>query len=149
MAPRILRNVGSFFCARCLLLDSMTGFRYKTALLVLLLGGGCSSTDITSADQIVFPATNVSYKAQVAPLMTLSCAVSGCHDAPSSTNNGVDLTSWYLIANTRIVINQPGDTNCGLVKVMYARAPHPGPLHINDNHRQGIKQWVIEGAQNN
>ncbi len=125
-------------------------FRYKWAFAVLFVWSGCSSTDITSADQIVFPASNVSYKAHVAPLMALSCSVSGCHDAARSDNAYVDLTSWIALRGSTSVVNQPGDTNCGLVKVMYARVVHPGPIpHITDNHRQGIKQWVIEGAQNN
>ncbi|MBS1902258.1 MAG: hypothetical protein JSS75_00965 [Bacteroidetes bacterium] len=123
--------------------------RYKLSLGVLLLCSGCSSTDITSADQIVFPATNVSYKAHVAPLLAIACNAAGCHDMARPENANVDLTSWISLRGSTNVVNQPGDTNCGLVKVVYARVGHPGPLRINDNHRQGIKQWVIEGAQNN
>jgi hypothetical protein len=123
-------------------------FRYKTALIVLLLLSGCSSDDITSADQIVFPASGVSFKVQVEPLFTLSCNVSGCHDAARADNNMVDLTSFSTVRNLNVV-GQPGDTNCGLLRVVFGRELHPGPLRINDNHRQGLKTWVLEGAQNN
>ncbi len=103
---------------------------------------GCSSSDITSVNDIVFPATKVSFKAQVEPLFTLAC--NGCHTTGSSTV----LTSW-IGARATNVVNQPGDTTCGLLQVVYGRMLHPGPISINDNHRQGLKQWVIEGAQDN
>jgi hypothetical protein len=122
-------------------------FRYKTALIVLLFMSGCSSNDITSPDQIVFPASGVSFNGQVEPLFTLSCNVSGCHDAGRPDNNNVDLTNFSRVRDVNVA--QPGDTNCGLIRVIYGRELHPGPLHINDNHKQGIKTWVIEGAQNN
>ncbi|MFI5263437.1 MAG: hypothetical protein ACHQM6_02870 [Candidatus Kapaibacterium sp.] len=111
---------------------------------------GCSSSDITSANDIVFPATKVSFKAQVEPLFAVSCNISGCHDMATSANNDVDLTSWYGVRAIN-VINQPGpaDTACGLLQVIFGRELHSGPITLNDNHRQGLKQWVIEGAQNN
>ncbi|MDP4220589.1 MAG: hypothetical protein Q8916_11075 [Bacteroidota bacterium] len=125
----------------------MRSLRYLFGLAVFTLYG-CSSSDITSANDIVFPATHVSFKAHVEPLFAVSCTMSGCHDMPRSTNNGVDLTSWTGVRATN-VINQPGDTMCGLMQVVFGREFHNGPLNLNENHRQGLKQWVIEGAQNN
>ncbi|HYM20715.1 MAG TPA: hypothetical protein VEW28_06905 [Candidatus Kapabacteria bacterium] len=122
--------------------------RYKTAVAVLLIISGCSSSDITSPDQIVFPVTGVSFKAQVEPLFSLSCNVTGCHDQARSDNNMVDLTTWGNVRSLNVV-DQPGDTNCGMLRVVFGRELHPGPLKVNDNHKQGLRQWVIEGAQNN
>jgi hypothetical protein len=108
---------------------------------------GCSDSDITSANDIVFPATNVSFKAHVEPLFSFSCNITGCHDVARSSNKYVDLTSW---TGTRAinVVNQPGDTNCGLIQVVFERAQHI-QLNLTNNHRQGLKQWVIEGAKDN
>jgi hypothetical protein len=108
---------------------------------------GCSSSDITSPNDIVFPATHVSFKAQVEPLFSISCNIAGCHSFDSQAG-GVDLTSWYGARNP-IVVNNPGDTTCNLILVIYGRVFHNGPININANNRQGLKQWVIEGAQNN
>src|SRR5437016_6231382 len=87
---------------------------------------GCSSSDITSANDIVFPATNVSFKAQVEPLLSVSCNMSGCHDFVSHAGN-VDLTSWIGVRSTNVV-NQPGDTTCNLILVVFGRSGliHPG-----------------------
>jgi hypothetical protein len=121
--------------------------RYIFAALIFTVMG-CSSSDITSANDVVFPASNVSFRAQVEPLFSVSCNVSGCHDMARPGNNNVDLTSW---AGTRAinVVNQPGDTNCGLILVIFGREIHAGVINLNNNHRQGLKRWVIEGAKDN
>ena len=126
----------------------MLSIRYILAAAVFTLLG-CSSSDITSASDIVFPATHVSFKAQVEPLFTVSCNITGCHDVARNSNNNVDLTSWISVRSINVV-NQPGDTNCGLIEVVFGRGGiiHPS-MNLNDNNRQGLKQWVIEGAQNN
>ena len=108
---------------------------------------GCSSSDITSANDIVFPGKNVSFKAQVEPLFAVSCNMSGCHDFVSHAGD-VDLTSWIGARSTKVV-NAPYDTTCGLIMVVFGREFHNGSLNLNENHRQGLKQWVIEGAQDN
>jgi hypothetical protein len=124
----------------------MGNLRYILVSTVLAIAG-CSSSDITSPNDIVFPATKVSFKAQVEPLFSISCNSSNCHSFDYQAG-GVDLTSWYGVRNP-IVVNQPGDTTCNLIMVIYGRRFHNGPINITDNNRQGLKQWVIEGAQNN
>jgi hypothetical protein len=124
----------------------MKYFRYLYTVGVFTLIG-CSSSDITSPDDVVFPATNVSFKAHVEPLFAVSCNMNGCHDMATSRNNSVDLTSWIGVRATN-VINQPGDTTCGLMQVVFGRELHPG-FTINSNHQQGLKQWVLEGAKDN
>ena len=108
---------------------------------------GCSSSDITNPNQIVFPASNVSFHATVAPFLQLSCNQVGCHDAPRSANQGIDLTSWIGVRSNNVVL--PKDTTSPLVGVMYGRYQHSGPFIANDNQRNGIKVWVLEGAQDN
>lgn len=107
----------------------------------------CSGSDITSPEDVVFPERNVSYAQHVAPYLALGCNISGCHDASRPENNFIDLTSWIAVRSTRVV-NQPGDTNCALVQVLYGRVLHV-PIRATENQRRGIKQWVLEGAENN
>ncbi len=122
----------------------MGSFRYILAAGLSVFIIGCSGSDITSPNDIVFPATNVSFKAQVEPLFSLAC--NSCHSAGSST----DLTSWIGVRAIN-VINQPGpaDTACGLMQVIYGREFHAGPVNIDATRKQGLRQWVIEGAQDN
>lgn len=111
----------------------------------ILAYAGC--TGITNPNDIVFPATNVSFKAQVEPYFSLACNATGCHDGSINTAGGVDLTSW---AGVRAInVTRANDTGSNLVLVMYAELPHSGQFPANDNQRSGIKQWVREGAQNN
>ena len=104
---------------------------------------GCSGDDITHPDDIVFPRDSVRFSMHVQPLLNISCNFSGCHGEGGQTQ----LTS-YLGVRALNVIHQPGDTNCGLLNVVFGRNIHV-PVNVNDNHRQGLKQWVLEGAQNN
>ena len=110
---------------------------------------GCGANDISNPDQIVFPDSNVSFTKQVQPFLTLSCNSYGCHDESRSDNKYVALTSF---ANVRVinVVNQPGDTTCNLVRIVAGRdLSHAAPIHPNENQRQGIKKWVLEGAKDN
>jgi hypothetical protein len=135
------------FCKTFLLVDtyilSMKYFYYISAVAVFIMLG-CSGSDITSVNDIVFPATKVSFAQQVEPLFSLAC--NSCHSLGSST----DLSSWIGVRAINVV-NQPGpaDTSCGLLQVVGGKEFHNGPVNINANHRQGLRQWVIEGAQNN
>jgi len=101
---------------------------------------GCSD----DPNDIVFPPSNVSFSMHVQPLLNLSCNSQGCHGDDAQTK----LTSWVGVRAINVV-NQPGDTNCGLLNVVFGKNPSHIPVSVNDNHRQGLKQWVIEGAQNN
>lgn len=125
--------------------------RYILVCAVFVCYSGCSSSDITSPGDVVFPARGVSFRSHVEPLFTISCNVQGCHDAARPDNYQVDLTSWVGTRATNVV-NQPGDTNCGLIRVVLERQLHRGYFGVpglTENNRQGLKQWVIEGAQNN
>jgi hypothetical protein len=106
----------------------------------------CSSNDITNPNQIVFPASNVKYSMHVAPYLSISCNITGCHDAPSTSNMGVVLTTWAEVRDHVI----PKDTlTSALVNVMYARESHDRQFISNENQRNGIKVWVKEGALDN
>ena len=116
--------------------------RFYALAALCALFAGCSSGDITSPDQIVFPASNVSYSQQVAPYLTLAC--NSCHDG-SSKGNGIDLTSWPQVV---VQVRDRDTVLSPLVSVMYGKEQHP-PFSANDNQRNGIKIWVLEGAKNN
>ncbi|MFI5201508.1 MAG: hypothetical protein ACHQNE_03895 [Candidatus Kapaibacterium sp.] len=114
---------------------------------VIVIMAGCSSGDITSWNQIVFPADSVSYTRQVAPYLALaSCTASGCHDG--YTSGAPNLTTYFDV--TAINVLTPHDTTTSqLVRVMKGLTQHSGPILSNENQREGITRWVFEGAQDN
>lgn len=126
----------------------MKHIRYFCLALPIFFIAGC--TGATDPDQIVFPASNVSYSQNIEPYFALACV--SCHDAG---NPSVDLSSWIAIRGDLgvVVIDNTvpptGDTIASsLVLVMYGEVQHPS-ISANDNQREGIKQWVLKGGQNN
>ncbi len=117
-------------------------------MLALSLGvTGCSSGDITSPTDVVFPATNVSFHASVAPYLAVGCNTTNCHDG--NTPGADPYTSYALIISTpNFAVAH--DTTSTFVQVMDGETQHLwGPIVANDNIRNGIRQWIKEGAQDN
>jgi hypothetical protein len=112
---------------------------YLSVIAAIFFVAGC--TGATNPDQIVFPATNVSYAQDIEPYFALACVQ--CHDYGSP----IDLSDW--IGVRAIDVTTPYDTTCELVGVMYGRELHSSPIVANDNQRQGIKQWVLQACPNN
>lgn len=125
----------------------MKYFLAGCALALILFLGSCDDDALSSPTDVHFPDSNVSYAAHVAPFLALGCNMTGCHDAPRTENRNIVLTSWIGVRDIRVV-NQPGDTNAGLVQVLYGKVFHP-VIQAGDNQRKGIRQWVKEGAKNN
>ena len=125
----------------------MKYFMAGVALALIIFLAGCDDDAISSPTQVIFPDSNVSFAAHVAPFLQLGCNMTGCHDAPRTENRNIVLTSWAGVMDLRVV-NQPGDTNAGLVQVLYGKVFHP-LINAEENQRRGIKQWVKEGAKNN
>jgi hypothetical protein len=104
---------------------------------------------ISNADQIVFPATNVSYSQQVEPFLTLACNSPGCHDI--SASGGYDFSTWTDLRGYPGLIdvntsNPNLDTSSILIRTLFGEEIHNAPLNVNENQRDGIRTWVMEGA---
>jgi hypothetical protein len=131
--------------------------RQRLAFLpVLLLGlatlfaASCSDDGTGPGNDIVFPDTGVSYMQHVQPLLTLRCAVSGCHDDQTRAGNA-RFTS-YLATIERPGMVRPGK---GDESLLYQRIsgslPHDitVPIIVNQNQIKGVKRWIDEGARYN
>jgi hypothetical protein len=117
------------------------------AILVILMQG-CGG--ISNADQITFPATGVSYSQQVEPFLTLACNEPGCHDAADQAG-GYDFSTWTDLRGYPGLIdvnkaNPQYDTSCILDRTLFGEEIHNAPLNVNENQRDGIRQWIYEGA---
>jgi hypothetical protein len=110
----------------------------------------CSDNIITSPDQIVFPQENVSYQQQVRPLLELTCAFSGCHDAETSTA-GIDVTGYFQLTSRAGLIIPGKPDNSLLNQILEGKQGHLLTFQnrITDAQKKGVRQWVLEGALNN
>ena len=65
------------------------------AVISLFVLSSCKDTSnsVSTLDDIVFPATGISYEKLVQPLFNIGCATTSCHDAQDNTLN---LTSYGL-----------------------------------------------------
>ena len=117
-------------------------------VITAIASGSCGANDVTNANQIVFPDTNVSFNQQVFPYMELACDQQGCHytDNPAG---GISLNSFGDVRTIKVV-DQPGDTNCLLCRVIKLQDPnHIVPITPTPNQQRGIIEWVREGAKDN
>jgi len=108
--------------------------------------------DMGSPSNIVFPPNNVSYDLHVQPLFDQTCALSGCHDR-GTNQSPLKLTSHgetvFLIPGVVVPGNPENST---LVLRIEGRVSQRMPLNrnpLNDNQINGIRTWIVEGAQNN
>jgi hypothetical protein len=122
------------------------------AAAVTLMATGCGDNMVTQPADVVFPDTNVSFRAHVQPFLAVSCGVGGCH-ADVNPAGRIRLTSYSTLMFDRANLIVPGKPEESLViQVLNGVFDHPWGLiqeRINANHKRGIAQWVIEGALNN
>ena len=121
--------------------------------LIILIPQCKDSGTGNDLNEIVFPASNVSYAGQVEPLFLRGCAYSGCHDSQTIAA-GLDLETYeqaifskpgVIIAgdttNSRLIWSVTGKNNVPIMPL--TRPP------LNANQVAGLKRWILEGARNN
>ena len=109
----------------------------------------CQNSQVTNADDVIFPDSLVSYNRHVDPFLSISCGQ--CH-GPTNPAGGIDLTSYSGLLFDRPNLVVPGKPDESLlIQVLEGVFAHPvGDLtRIPSNHVQGTRTWIAEGAQNN
>ena len=117
-----------------------------------ILMPACDGTTITEPQDVVFPDSNVSFRGQVLPFMSVTCGIGGCHGdiAPAA---GIRLTSYSTLMFDRpnlIVIGKPDESL--MIQVLDGRLAHPwGNLSslVSAAQVKGMRKWILEGALNN
>lgn len=113
----------------------------------------CDDT-VSSTDEIVFPEEDVSYTMHVQPLLRLTCAYQGCHDS-FSQKGLVVLDDYAKMMNSKSgsIVRSGDPENSRLIQVVEEPTLHYDPYVflglLNDNHKQGLRTWIEEGAWNN
>lgn len=112
----------------------------------------CNDSIINDPAKIVFPVKNVSYQNHMQPFMVLTCAYQGCH-SDETMAGGRSMTNYIALFETMnmgLVIQGNPDASV-LVQMLEGKLPHNPYVYwtVNDNHKTGIRQWILEGAMNN
>jgi hypothetical protein len=110
----------------------------------------CDDT-ITSDDinNLVMPDSNVSYAQHIAPLFEVKCVT--CHNS-SRKEADLDLSSWVTATSDPSIIFPGSDSTSILVWAIEGIPPTPlmpPNERLKENHIQGIRIWIREGAKNN
>lgn len=106
-----------------------------------------TSSDI---DNIIIPDSNISFSQYIAPVLEVKCV--SCHDGGSNSNQP-NLSNFSFVDGYYVVPGEPG--NSILVYSIEGTSPNfplmppPGYSPLTQNQIDGIKKWIIEGAQNN
>jgi len=115
--------------------------------LVLILSSSCNSDMISSTKDIVFPDSNVSYRNHVEPFMRFTCGFGGCHNNYAA--GGLNVNDYFNMTNYPGFIIPYNAEASVLIQILEQKLPHNPPLYlidVNDNHRQGMRKWINEGA---
>ncbi len=120
-------------------------------LLLLASISACSDNTITEPEQIIFPEKNVSYTNQVEPFFHISCTFSGCHASDAANYGSFSMNTYFDLYARAGLIKQFDPDNSTLNMIMERKLPHYQQMRagITENHVQGLRQWVLEGAKNN
>ncbi len=123
-------------------------------VLILLFVGGVifSACTWTSGGQegLVFPEKDISFLLHVQPFLQQNCSYSPCHG--NEMAGGIRLVEYYQVISVPNFIHPLNPDISRFVQILEER----GVSHytyfyrknITENHIQGIRQWIKEGAIN-
>lgn len=119
-------------------------------LLAAAMFSSCKSDNtVSSLNDIVFPASNISYDRTVQPLFNIACAVNGCHDAQTMAGN-LDLSNYSSARYNPHQVIIPRDTTLShlvwRIDGKFGLPPMPPTRALTLNQRTGLKRWILEGA---
>ena len=120
-------------------------------IVCILIYFGCSDGVTNAGDNIVFPASNVSYSKYVQPVFNYKCTYSSCHGV-ETTSSRLVLTSYYDATKYPGVIVPHLPDNSILIQRLDGRLQPRMPYSrdtLSKNQYNGIRTWINEGALNN
>lgn len=128
-------------------------YKYYFVLIatsLILFAQSCDDSLTNSeVDNIVMPDSNVSYSRHIAPVFEVRCVQ--CHNS-SRKEAGLDLSSWLDATSDPRIIARGSDTTSVLVwaiEGIQSTPLMPPQGRMKENHIQGIRTWIREGALNN
>jgi hypothetical protein len=106
-----------------------------------------------SPSDVVFPTTDVKFGRDVQRLFNQACTLSGCHDDNTANQSSLHLTSHWntVFALPGVVVPGAPEKSTLVFRIegsLGQRMP-PRGNPLNKNQTDGIRTWIVEGAQNN
>ncbi len=121
-------------------------------LLILWSVWSCKDTIAGGgASNIVFPDSNISYGKYVQPLFLDACAIPQCHTTDFKAG-GLSLETYAELMETPGVVWRGNPDASSLVKSIEGSIQPRMPIDLpplTSNQIKGIRQWILEGAQDN
>lgn len=127
---------------------------FSITFLILTLYSCKDDVTNNSANDIIFPDSNVSYGRHVEPLFLRRCAIPQCHNQTNKAD-GLSLYTYQDAMSSKVGVIIPRDTsNSRLVWRIEpgARGLLQMPLNLpplTPNQIKGLKTWILEAARNN
>lgn len=124
-------------------------------LSIIIFGNSCkhdTTSDVVVLTDTLCDPNTVYFVNDIQPIMTSSCAYSGCHDATTHAH-GIDLSNYSSIMssgsvkagspNNSEMYEKITDTNSG------ERMPPPPASSLSTDQKNKIRDWISQGALNN
>ncbi|MEW5842456.1 MAG: c-type cytochrome domain-containing protein [Bacteroidota bacterium] len=132
---------------------SISNFLMAFGFVAVLIVSACKDTTTAEAlDNVIIPATNVSFAKYIQPVLTIKCANAGCHDDQTAAGS-LSLTTWANTTADYQVVAPGYPQNSKLVWRIEGTSgnlmPPIGYAPLTKNQIDGIKTWIKEGAKNN
>ncbi len=123
-----------------------------TFVAALTISACKDTTTAEALDNVIIPATNVSFAKYIQPVLTVKCANAGCHDDQTAAGS-LSLTTWANTTADYQVVAPGYPQNSKLVWRIEGTSgnlmPPIGYAPLTKNQIDGIKTWIKEGAKNN
>ncbi len=127
----------------------------KNLLILFFIGlavliPACKDTttqSVSKLDDIVFPASKISYNRTIQPLFNIGCAVTECHDVASKASL-LDLSDYIGLKQRFFDVVLVRDTvKSRLIWYVDGRLiSSQWHRPLNSNQVMGFKKWIMEGA---
>jgi len=121
-----------------------------TASIVFLVQSCDDTLTSSDVDNIVMPDSNLSYSNHIMPVFEVKCVP--CHNNTGRKEAGLDLSSWSAATLDPSIIARGSDSTSILVWTIEGNTSYPlmpPSGRMIENHIQGIRTWIREGALNN
>lgn len=149
-----MRFTLAFFAAILLISGlNLTSCKHDTVIDTIIDNNNNNNNNPQDSTENVEPcdSTIVYFEQQILPLITASCAYSGCHDA-ASAEDGVILDSYENIMQTaKVKPFNPGNSELYEVLVendLDDRMPPPPNNPLTTEQIDLIALWIAQGAEN-
>ncbi len=117
---------------------------------IMMLFVGCTKTTTVPIDNTPAITTEVSFSKDIQPILTSSCAISGCHSGSVAPNLSSTVALNSLVNGSYISVATPKTSSVYLWLTGKKAATMPlGSANNPSNINAKMLAWITQGAKNN